>query len=1010
MIVAKDLRIPGLLGRNHISKFISNIDIEHLSLTLYEENWIAIPIYLTRSVTIPPGGVAYMDITADISDLPPKVLYLQFEIKTKLYNEFNPIIIPTFQIPLHDNIPYNSDLTLRILVHNSSTITYNFQQGSMIGVFNGITEEFENEKKSLILDSPDEVMELVDPENKSNLPPSIPVFPDIAYIENQISHNYFGEFIDYANTDIPNTRDAEAPSNITMININPNLESYQAAELDSLLKKYQQVFNSDQQYPPPADAPAMRIDTGDHAPIRQPNYRVNRKLWENVPAKIEQFLQKGIIRHSESSWCNPLNPIPKSNPQDPVRICVDFRKLNAITKKDSFPLPNIQDILEALRTPTYFGLIDLAAGYHQIPINEEDRQKTAFVANGQLFEWNVIIEGLANAPAWFQRYMVLYVLKGLIGKACYVYIDDIIVYGDTWEDYLSNLQLVLSRLQEFKISGKAAKTRLAYCEIKILGHIVGSGKLKPNPELIKAIVEFPNPQSIKQLQRFLGLANYYRKFIDKFSYIAQPLYELLRKENQRINDFTSIWKERQEAAMQVLKRILSSEPILKCPDHNRIFHLSTDACKLGIAAILSQPYDDGDHPIAYISRTLDKYEQKYAASELECLAIVWAVEQFRVYLGSNKFIIYTDHKPLAWLKTSISKNTRLHRWATLLSQYNFEIKHKPGKELIHVDCLSRAIESIETINESLKESMTTIKKILVPNHQRNYTNKETLIAYISSNVNAKGQSKWTTQYPNQQNTSHNYNEFCKCLPEIINTHSLNCKQCGQLMQETLISLPNQADALEPLLLPKPIIILTPQQLLHHPEYRFPFYAKYQQQCLHNNNFYSTGEQPSTYQCSRQLNTPTSRITKYTIKPVERYTIPPSAIFVYGNSNTRNNRQSSRKRKTPNATEVVENPITNTDEPPTYEVEKILDKQISPITKQIKYLVKWKDYDNRHNSWEPIKNLKEAQWIIDQYESEKEQETLTELKEQQESQQRAEQQIPTRLNQDYILNGELSSVI
>ena len=1018
IIVAKDLKIPGLLGRNHIYKFIRNIDFQDFSLILYEENWIVIPVYLTQAVTLPPGGIAFLDITADISNMIPNISYLQFENKPKFNKQFWPIIIPYFKIIFTRETWHCNEINMRIVAHNPSTISYNLQKGTMVGTFVGITEELAAEKRELVL-SPEETPIIVEEDNKpmdidqetiltnlENTPNRIT--HDIFYLENQISQNYFGEFIDYANADVVNIRDADEPSNIKMIDINPKLESYQLAELDSVLKEFQSVFNSDQHFPPPADAPAMRIDTGDNPPIKQQNYRVNKLLWEHVPAKIDQYLKNGILRHSNSPWCNPLNPVLKPNPQDPVRICLDFRKLNDITKKDSFPLPNIQDILESLRTPKFFALIDLAAGYHQIPIHEDDKLKTAFIANGLLLEWNYLIEGLTNAPAWFQRYMALYVLKGLIGDACYAYIDDIIVYGDTWEEFINNLRKVLDRLSKHRVSAKASKTKIGYNEIKLLGHIVGNGKIKPNPELVRSITEFPNPQTVKQLQRFLGLANYYRKFIDKFSYIAQPLYELLKKQYQRVENFSTIWGDRQETSMRLLKKLLSSEPILKCPDHQRLFQLTTDACKLGIAGILSQPHEDGEHPVAYISRTLDKYEQKYAAVELECLAIVWSVEQFRSYLGSSKFLIYTDHKPLAWLKTSISKNARLHRWATSLSQYNFEIKHKPGKELVHVDCLSRAIESIENTHETLKESMNEFKDKIITTPQYNQSN--TLIAHIRTVTTAEGKQQWNTRLP----PFHLKDQNCNCIIEHEQNHFLSCHKCGELIPCAIIYpadinklKDNNSVKNKPL-----VVILTPKQLFRLESYSNPLFSKYLKQNSSTkpriNQTKPTISKPRKLDSNRILNyihTPKTIPTTITLK---------SALFAFG-SKTRK-RKHKRVHFADEISEVQEDTSENKevkveeDEEPTYEVKKIIDKQISPLTNRIKYLVKWKNYEPKYNSWESLDNLQDVQWAIDQYEIEKEQQLLNELKEQKETERKIQQNIPIRLNQDYLLTGELSSLI
>ena len=992
--VVKNAIVPGLLGLPHIFKFIENIDLRNLEITLNEDNWITIPVRILRSITIPAGGIVYIEIEADLSDIPISMelhfrpLLLDVERKPSL------LIIPTFYFIKEDVT--NDTLISAILIHNPSTVSYNIQKGKIIGTLTGLTESLILEKKQQIYEDNDLTFDISIqpvPTIEKRLPPNF-----IAYTDYQLNKNYFGEFVNYANADIMNYRDVDAKSNISMIDINPKLESYQLAQIDSIITKYDIIFNSDQQFPPPADAPAMRIDTGNHEPIKQANYRINKRLWEHVPAKIDNYLKKGIIRHSQSAWCNPVNPVTKSNPNDPVRICLDFRKLNAITKKDAFPLPNIQDILEALKNPKYFALIDCVAGYHQIPIHEEDKCKTAFVANGMLLEWNFLIEGLTNAPAWFQRYMVLYVLKGLIEKSCWVYLDDIIVFGKFWEEFIDNLEKVFERLKQYNVSVKASKTRIGYEEIKILGHIVGNGQMKPNPELVKSITEFTNPQTVKQLQRFLGLANYYRKFIDKFAYIAQPLYELLKKEYLRIPNLTSVWTERQEASMKLLKTLLSSAPILKCPDSERMFILTTDACQQGIAAVLTQPYDDGEHPVAYISRTLDKYERKYNASELECLAIVWAVEQFRMYFGSSKFLIYTDHKPLAWLKTSASKNARLHRWATSLSQYNFEIKHKPGKELVHVDCLSRALEALD-LNDTkeLSERKAEIKA-LQQTIEAKKDDKHTI-----SRIGYNTKSLITS---NNNNNTEYYG--CTCTVTTDYTNRLFCQYCGKIMDHLILSMkhrnPNQIVIKE-----YPIIMITPYELFNTKNYNLPLFQKYKNT---DSNQFETLLSESAYTIKDLKVMKLLQIDKKNIetKPNE------SNLIAYNGTNRKKKRVhfDSIRENTEEIKELTDNKQQTQSESetePLYEIEKIIDKQISPVTKQVKYLVKWKGFGEKQSTWESEKNLKEdAPEAILQYETEKEQEILTNIREQQKQYQQLQQQKPTRLNQDYLLTGELNSLI
>jgi hypothetical protein len=376
------------------------------------------------------------------------------------------------------------------------------------------------------------------------------------------------------------------------------------------------------------------------------------------------------------------------------RICVDFRKLNEITIGDSYPLPNIQDILDKLGRARYFTALDCASGYLQVPIAEGDRHKTAFsTANGH-YEFKRMPFGLKSAPSTFQR-MMNNVLSELIGDRCLVYMDDILIIGETLKEHNTKLRAVFQKLREFNLKIEPDKCEFLKEELNYLGHIVTPEGVIPDGNKIKAVVEFPTPKTQKDIRSFLGLAGYYRKFIVDFSAIARPLTDLLKKENEWK------WLEQEQASFDLLKFKLTNTPLLQYPDFNKPFILTTDASGYAIGAILSQGKLGQDKPIAYASRTLNKAELNYATVEKELLAIVWSCKHFRPYLLGRKFQIVTDHKGLIWIFNVKDPSSRLMRWKLLLEEYDYEIQYRAGVRNCNADSLSRY--PVQCLNVNVEE-------------------------------------------------------------------------------------------------------------------------------------------------------------------------------------------------------------------------------------------------------------------------------------------------------------------
>ena len=458
-----------------------------------------------------------------------------------------------------------------------------------------------------------------------------------------------------------------------------NLSPLQQQQLNELFKEYIDVFSQGDE--DLGNTPLLKHGIETHGPpLRQPYRRQNPAVRREEMTQVQQMLSSNVIRPSNSPWASPVVMVRKKDGS--LRFCVDFRQLNAATVKDAHPLPRIDDLLDALHGAKWFSTLDLKSGYWQVPIAEQDKEKTAFrTSSGQLFEFNQVPFGLCNAPATFSRLMDR-VLAGLHWETCLFYLNDIIVFSSTWEEHLARLREVFERLRHAKLKLGAAKCTFAAKEVSYLGHRVTEEGLLPDLSLLAAIRDIPPPTTATEVRCFLGLAGYYRRYVKGFAAIAAPLFALTRKEA------LFHWSEDCQAAFDQLKTKLTTSPITAFPDFSQAFRLYTDASTAGLGAILAQVREGKERIICCASRALNKAEKSYPATKLECLAIVWAVAKFRPYLMAMPFEVYTDHYALQWLKTMRTGSALLHRWSAALEEYNFTVRHRPGKIQTHVDGLS----------------------------------------------------------------------------------------------------------------------------------------------------------------------------------------------------------------------------------------------------------------------------------------------------------------------------------
>ena len=425
------------------------------------------------------------------------------------------------------------------------------------------------------------------------------------------------------------------------------------------------------------------VNVGDARPIKQHPYRLHPNKLAVLRKELQYMLQHGIVEPSQSEWSSPCVLVPKADGS--YRFCTDFRKVNAVTKSDSFPLPRVEDCIDYIGKSQYISKFDLLKGYWQVPLTTRAKEISAFVTPDGLFQYTVMPFGMKNAPATFQR-MINHVIRGLEG--CQAYIDDIVVYSDNWDQHVKQLREFLCRLKESKLTVNLVKTEFCHARVEFLGHVVGQGWISPVTAKVEAIAEFPVPTDQHQLIRFLGMAGYYRKFCHNFSTIAEPLTALLKKGKK------FVWLPECQSAFEKIRSILFSVPVLMAPDFQKQFKLFVDASDVGIGAVLFQEDSYGvDHPVCYYSKKLNCHQQNYSTSEKETLALILALQHFDVYVGSTvtPVKVFTDHNPLVFVNKMKNRNQRLVRWSLALQEYNLDIEHIKGRDNVIADALSRAV-------------------------------------------------------------------------------------------------------------------------------------------------------------------------------------------------------------------------------------------------------------------------------------------------------------------------------
>ncbi|RVW98199.1 Retrovirus-related Pol polyprotein from transposon 17.6 [Vitis vinifera] len=429
-------------------------------------------------------------------------------------------------------------------------------------------------------------------------------------------------------------------------------------------------------------------------PIRQPQRRLNPHLQEMVRTEVLKLLQVGIIYPiSDCPWVSPTQVVPKKSGITVVqnekgeeiatrltsgwRVCIDYRKLNVVTRKDHFPFPFIDQVLERVSGHPFYCFLDGYLGYFQIEIDVEDQEKTTFTCLFGTYAYRRMPFGLCNAPTTFQRCM-LSIFSDMVERIMEVFMDDITIYGGTFEECLVNLEAVLKRCIEKDLVLNWEKCHFIVRQGIVLGHIIFEKGIEVDKAKVELIAKLPSSTTVEGVRQFLGHAGFYRRFIQYFSKLSRPLYELLAK------DAKFVWDERCQKSFDQLKQFLTTAPIVRAPNWQLPFEVMCDASDFAIGAVLGQREDGKPYVIYYASKTLNEAQRNYTTIEKELLAVVFALDKLRAYLVGSFIIVFTDHSALKYLLTKQDAKARLIRWILLLQEFDLQIRDKKGVENVVV--------------------------------------------------------------------------------------------------------------------------------------------------------------------------------------------------------------------------------------------------------------------------------------------------------------------------------------
>ncbi len=545
------------------------------------------------------------------------------------------------------------------------------------------------------------------------------------------------------------------------------------------------------------------IDTGDMKPVRQRPYLYSPAIEKDLFNEIDRMIALDVIERSISPWCSPL--VCAHKPNGKLRVCLDSRRLNVITKKDSYPLPHINRILGRLRETKILSTIDLKDAFWQVPLEEQSREKTAFsVAGRGHFQFKVMPFGLCNAAQTQARLMDV-VLGYDLEPYVFVYLDNIVIMSRDFAHHILLLKEVTRRITRAGLTVNIDKCLFCRKELKYLGYIISEDGLRPDTEKITPVLNFPTPTNVSEVRQFIGMAGWYRRFIRDFASLSAPITDLTKNPKQKF-----AWSQDASTSFIKLKTALVSAPVLRNPDFMKEFTVQADSSDYGIGAVLTQGVGEEEYVVAYFSQKLNPRQRRYTVTEKECLAVLASIEKFRCYIEGVHFKVITDHASLLWLRNLKDPTGRLGRWAIKLQQYDFDLIHRKGKNHIVPDALSRNLEVSELLCESAITQDDYYRQLMekIKENPSDFADHRIDNDLIYKHVGCGFESRWVLIVPSDMRKSileKNHDEcnhygYTKTLKRIrerytwpkialyVKDYVLNCKTCKASKH------PNQANS------------------------------------------------------------------------------------------------------------------------------------------------------------------------------------------------------------------------
>ena len=599
------------------------------------------------------------------------------------------------------------------------------------------------------------------------------------------------------------------------IDSNNQLTAVEKKECKELISEYKDCFAVNKQDIGHTTLAKHEIRLQRNAPIQRTYRKIPYGLEKQVDEEVNKLLEDGMIRESNSPWNSPLVMVKKRTGD--FRVCVDFRRINALTLKPTFYIPDCNELFDCLGEAKWLSCLDLASAYYQLEVEEEHKKYTAFTTRRGQFEFNRMAFGLTGAPFTFQKLMNM-VLKTENWTSCLIYLDDILIFSKTLAEHLHRTRIILGKLKEAGLKVSASKCKFFTKELSFLGHVISADGLKTDPKKVSIIKEWTRPTTVEEMRRFLGFCNYYRRYIKDYSKYSSVLENLIRisctDQNKQKKSHLK-WFLEADDSFNELKTCLCNAPVLSFPRKQGKYVIDTDASFEGIGCVLSQIQDGQERVIAYGSRKLSKSELGYCITRKELLSVYYFLNHFKHYLMGQHFIVRTDHKALTWLLDwKNPKTTQYCTWIAELEQYNFTIQHRPGHLHTNADFLSR-IHSNDTMQceqcelkhpNPLKKRNVKHIEVMRNLKEPNVLNKDEIFDYYHKKMGHIGINKMTEiierkyHWPGLSQDVKNY--IHNCIPcaerkargkQIINMsmHITARKPCEKIMIDIAGPLSNQ---------------------------------------------------------------------------------------------------------------------------------------------------------------------------------------------------------------------------